>query len=126
MKLKLSKGKNNYLHHAKSDFFFYFQVLIKHNSLLSPNNEDEQSPIHLAAIHGRVDIVEELIKQESHLIMNEDENSNTPLHLACMNNKSRTAEVKLFLTFLKFNLSASSKMFWHNKKNNNEIFVTFK
>ena len=92
-------------------FFFYFQVLIKHNSLLSPNNEDEQSPIHLAAIHGRVDIVEELIKQESHLIMNEDENSNTPLHLACMNNKSRTAEVKIFLTFLKFNLSTSSKMF---------------
>ena len=92
-------------------FFFYFQVLIKHNSLLSPKNEDEQSPIHLAAIHGRYDIVEELIKQESHLIMNEDENSNTPLHLACMNNKSRTAEVKLFLTFLNFNLSASSKMF---------------
>ena len=94
MKLKLSKGKNNCLHHANSHFFFYFQVLIKHNSLLSPNNEDEQSPIHLAAIHGRVDIVEELIKQESHLIMNEDEDSNTPLHLACMNNKSRTAEVK--------------------------------
>ena len=103
MKLKLSNGKKI--------FFFYFQVLIKHNSLLSPKNEDEQSPIHLAAIHGRVDIVEELIKQESHLIMNEDENSNTPLHLACMNNKSRTAEVKIFLTFLKFNLSTSSKMF---------------
>lgn len=94
--------------------------------MLSPKNEDEQSPIHLAAIHGRVDIVEELIKQESHLIMNEDENSNTPLHLACMNNKSRTAEVKLFLTFLNFNLSASSKMFWHNQKIDNEIFVVFK
>ena len=91
--------------------------MIKHNSKLSPKNEDEQSPIHLAAIHGRVDIVEELIKQESHLIMNEDENSNTPLHLACMNNKSRTAEVKLFLTFLKFNLFASSKAFGHIQKN---------
>ena len=61
---------------------------------MSPNNEDEQAPIHLAAIHGRVDIVEYLITKESHQVMNEDEDSNTPLHLACMNKKFRTAEVK--------------------------------
>ena len=78
--------------------------------MLSPKNEDEQSPIHLAAIHGRVDIVEELIKQESHLIMNEDENSNTPLHLACMNNKSRTAEVKSFFTYIQLFLVSGNFM----------------
>ena len=61
---------------------------------MSPNNEDEQAPIHLAAIHGRVDIVEELLMRESHSIMNEDEDSNTPLHLACMNKKAKTTEVR--------------------------------
>ena len=73
------------------------KVLIEHNSSLSPNNEDEQTPIHLATINGRVDVVEELLKQDRNFIMNEDENSNTPLHLACMNKKFRTAEVTIYM-----------------------------
>ena len=79
------------------------KVLIEHNPsphLLSPNNEDEQTPIHLATINGRVDVVEELLKQDRNFIMNEDENSNTPLHLACMNKKYRTAEVNTWKIIL--------------------------
>ena len=79
------------------------QILIDNGSPLSPNNEDEQAPIHLAAIHGRVDIVEELLMRESHSIMNEDEDSNTPLHLACMNKKAKTTEVRFrHPKFIKF------------------------
>jgi ankyrin repeat protein len=52
---------------------------------MDKKNEDEETPVHLAAIHGRVDVVEALLIQDRNAIMNEDEDSNTPLHLACMN-----------------------------------------
>ena len=70
-------------------------MLIEAGSSIDRKNEDEQAPIHLAAIHGRVDIVQELLKKDRNAIMNQDENSNTPLHLACINKKYKTAEVLL-------------------------------
>ena len=60
------------------------KILIDAGSSIDRKNEDEQTPMHMAAIHGRVDVVEELVKKDRNAIMNEDENTNTPLHLACI------------------------------------------
>ncbi len=71
------------------------ELLLDHGSPLDRKNEDEQTALHLAAAHGRTDVVEKLLEVDRNAIMNEDEDSNTPLHLASMNKRSRTAEVLL-------------------------------
>ena len=49
--------------------------------LIGRKNEDEQTPLHLACINGRIDVVKEILRADRNEIMNEDEDSNTPLHL---------------------------------------------
>jgi ankyrin repeat protein len=71
------------------------KILIDAGSSMDRKNEDEQTPMHMAVIHGRVDVVEELVKKDRNAIMNEDENTNTPLHLACIYRKHKTAELLL-------------------------------
>ena len=47
-------------------------------------NEDEQTPLHLAAKNGRTKIVKELLKRDKYSVNDEDFESQTALHLACI------------------------------------------
>ena len=71
------------------------ELLIEAKSPIDRKNEDEQTPLHLATINGRIDVVKYLLKRDRNEIMNEDEDSNTPIHLACMNKRYKTLEVLL-------------------------------
>ncbi len=66
------------------------KILVNTGSPLRMKNEDERAPIHLASIHGRLNIIEELLIHDRNLIMMQDEDSNTPLHLACINKRYKT------------------------------------
>lgn len=45
-------------------------------------NEDEQTPLHLAAAEGRTRICKEILKRDKFAVNDEDSDSNTALHLA--------------------------------------------
>ena len=51
---------------------------------MDPKNEDEQTPLHLAADQGHVKIVSMLVKAKKDIVHDDDENGDTPLHLASL------------------------------------------
>ena len=59
----------------------YLDLIFSFSLYLGRKNEDEQTPLHLACINGRIDVVKEILRADRNEIMNEDEDSNTPLHL---------------------------------------------
>ncbi|TRY67514.1 hypothetical protein TCAL_06427 [Tigriopus californicus] len=58
-------------------------------------NEDEQTPLHLAAINGHFKVVELIVKKDRNSVMDEDEDSNTALHLACTSKRAKCVEILL-------------------------------
>ena len=46
-------------------------------------NEDEQTPLHLASSNGRVRLVREILERDQFSVNDEDFESQTALHLAC-------------------------------------------
>ncbi|XP_041352044.1 transient receptor potential cation channel subfamily A member 1 homolog [Gigantopelta aegis] len=69
---------------AQHGFLEIVQCLLLHNADLDSKNEEEQTPLHLAARYGRTNTVREIVKKDKLSINDEDENSNTPLHLAAL------------------------------------------
>lgn len=69
------------------------RCLLKNGADLDSKNEEEQTPLHLAAKFGRTNIVRELVKQDKNSVNDEDENSNTALHLAALAGHAKVAEV---------------------------------
>lgn len=60
------------------------KVLLEHGADCGLKNEDEQTPLHLAAIHGRVKVIKELVRHDKTVIHADDENADTALHLAAL------------------------------------------
>lgn len=59
------------------------KFLIKKYAELNPRNDDGRSPLHLACLHGSLDIVKELTKNSNEIHIDiRDDSGNTPLHLA--------------------------------------------
>ena len=54
---------------------------------MDSKNDDEQTPLHLAAQNGSVKIVKELINRKKDIVQDDDEVGNTPLHLAALSGR---------------------------------------
>lgn len=52
-------------------------------------NEDEQTPLHLAAANGRVKVIRALLSHDKRIIHDDDEDANTALHLAALEGKDK-------------------------------------
>ncbi|XP_035826279.1 transient receptor potential cation channel subfamily A member 1 homolog [Aplysia californica] len=89
---------NSPLHVASENGFLEItQCLLDSGADLDDKNEEEQTPLHLAAKYGRTNIVRELIKRDKTIVNDEDENSNTALHLAAQYGHNKVAKVLLDL-----------------------------
>nr|CAB3223370.1 ankyrin repeat and SOCS box protein 10-like [Phallusia mammillata] len=62
-------------------------MLLDAGAVIDAKNEDEQTPIHLAAENGRVKIVVELVGRKHEIVHDDDENANTALHLAALSGR---------------------------------------
>ena len=60
------------------------QALLEAGAESDWKNEEEQTPLHLAAKYGKTSVVKEMVKHDITAINDEDEDSNTPLHLASL------------------------------------------
>lgn len=67
-----------------------FQLLKENQAELDCLNEDEETPLHLAAMKGRTETVRQLLEWDPRLVTHKEEMGNTPLHLA-----ARYGEFKL-------------------------------
>ncbi|XP_046346459.2 transient receptor potential cation channel subfamily A member 1 homolog isoform X2 [Haliotis rufescens] len=72
-------------------------ILLENGALPDSRNEEQQTPLHLAAMFGRMSNVRELVKRDKLLVNAKDGNSNTPLHLAAMQGHDKA--VALLLEF---------------------------
>ena len=50
-------------------------------------NEDEATPVHIAAMYGQHSALSELLDHDKTMINSLDENANTALHLAAIDGK---------------------------------------
>ncbi|XP_048240280.1 transient receptor potential cation channel subfamily A member 1 homolog [Haliotis rufescens] len=72
-------------------------TLLENGALLGSRNEDQQTPLHLAAKCGRISIVRELVKRDKSSVNDRDAISNTPLHLAAMQGHDKAVTLLLEL-----------------------------
>ena len=70
-------------------------MLLDNGADIDNKNEDEQTPFHLAAEAGHIDVVELLLERDQNAIFDKDEDDNSALHLA--SNEQRSAMVELLL-----------------------------
>ncbi|XP_050405831.1 transient receptor potential cation channel subfamily A member 1 homolog [Patella vulgata] len=88
------KYSNDPLHvAAKEGFLDIVKCLLENGADLDSKNEEEQTPVHLAARYGRTIIVKELVKHDKSVVYDEDEDSNTALHLAAMYGHDKVVEI---------------------------------
>lgn len=67
---------------------------MENNADIDAKNEEEQTPLHLAAKAGKTNVVRELVRiGGKRVVDDEDEDSNTPLHLAALAGNSKVAGV---------------------------------
>ena len=66
-----------------------YQLNKKANADVDKKNEDEQTPLHLAAKEGRNAICKEILKHDKYAVNDDDCENNTALHLACIHGHSR-------------------------------------
>ena len=67
---------------------FLPQVLLKYGACIDAKNDQNLTPLHLAAQHGKSKIVEMLLRENYNIVNDEDDASNTPLHLAALEVKN--------------------------------------
>ena len=70
-------------------------MLLDNGADIDNKNEDEQTPFHLAAEAGHIDIVELLLERDQSAIFDKDEDDNSALHLASNERRSRMVELLL-------------------------------
>ena len=63
--------------------------MLEYGARIDFKNEDEQTPLHLAAINGRLKVIQVLLAKERSIIHDDDEDSNTALHLAALNGRDK-------------------------------------
>ncbi|XP_013386790.1 transient receptor potential cation channel subfamily A member 1 homolog, partial [Lingula anatina] len=73
------------------------KLLMEHNAMVDDKNEDEQTPLHLAAMYDQPLVVRELVNKQKTIIYDGDEDSNTALHLAALAGHQRVMDVLLDL-----------------------------
>ena len=61
------------------------ESLIKAGADIGLKNDEEQTPMHMAAKSGKPNLIRALQKHDSKLVHDWDENSDTPLHIAASN-----------------------------------------
>lgn len=64
-----------------------FQVLLDNGARIDPKNEDEATPLHIAAQFGQHITMKEILDHDKNTINAVDENANTALHLASIEGK---------------------------------------
>ena len=64
---------------------------------LDDKNEEEQTPLHLAAKRGRTNIVRLLVARDKTCVNDEDDCSNTALHLAAQKGHNKVCQLLLDL-----------------------------
>jgi len=67
---------------------FSSQILLDNGAIIDQKNEEEQTPLHLAAENGRLKTVQELIRRKREIVHDDDENANTALHLAALSGRT--------------------------------------
>ena len=73
------------------------QILLDAGAIDDAKNEDEQTPLHLAANEGHVKVLTEILKRNREAVQDDDENANTALHLAALG--GRTNCIKELIKF---------------------------
>ena len=68
---------------AQFGFLGVANILLDKDADVDNKNEEEETPLHLAAKFGRTRICKEILARDRFAINDEDSNSNTALHLAC-------------------------------------------
>ena len=58
------------------------QVLLENGARIDPKNEDEATPVHVAAFYGQHAALKELLDHDKTMLNSVDENANTALHSA--------------------------------------------
>uniref|UniRef100_H2YPY9 Ion transport domain-containing protein n=1 Tax=Ciona savignyi TaxID=51511 RepID=H2YPY9_CIOSA len=90
------KNANSVLHiAAKKGYLPIIRILLEHDARIDPKNEDESTPVHIAAFHGQHMALKELLDHDKTMINSLDENANTALHLSSM--EGHTTCIKVLL-----------------------------
>ncbi|XP_078482468.1 transient receptor potential cation channel subfamily A member 1 homolog [Ciona intestinalis] len=90
------KNANSVLHlAAKKGFLPIIRILLEHDARIDPKNEDESTPVHIAAAYGQHMALKELLDHDKTMINSLDENANTALHLSAMEGHTTCIEVLL-------------------------------
>uniref|UniRef100_F6TXZ0 Uncharacterized protein n=1 Tax=Ciona intestinalis TaxID=7719 RepID=F6TXZ0_CIOIN len=90
------KNANSVLHlAAKKGFLPIIRILLEHDARIDPKNEDESTPVHIAAAHGQHMALKELLDHDKTMINSLDENANTALHLSAIEGHTTCIEVLL-------------------------------
>ena len=85
---------NTPLHVAAQNGFLTVAVaLLDMDADVDNKNEDEETPLHLAAKEGRNRITKEILRRDRFAVNDEGSNSNTALHLACSYGHSRVVNI---------------------------------
>ncbi|XP_065057285.1 transient receptor potential cation channel subfamily A member 1 homolog isoform X1 [Rhopilema esculentum] len=71
------------------------KILLSANVDVTPRNNLEQTPAHMAALFGRSDVVEDLLEKDASTINDIDKQGNAALHLAA--EKGHTGTIKVLL-----------------------------
>lgn len=68
----------------------YPQLLLNHGAEAEARNDREQTPLHLASLSGRVEVVRELVLRDRSMLNDQDDQSRTALHLAAISGHCET------------------------------------
>eukprot|EP00794_Sanderia_malayensis_P000302 gene302-929_t len=71
------------------------KLLLDAGVIVSPRNNLEQTPAHLASLHGRADVVSALLNRDASTINDIDKKGNAALHIAASNGHVETMKVLL-------------------------------
>ncbi|XP_071818880.1 transient receptor potential cation channel subfamily A member 1 homolog isoform X3 [Apostichopus japonicus] len=77
---------------SEKGFLAIIKLLLESGADVDAKNEDELTPLHMAAQNGHVNCILEFVKRDESTVNDEDEFSNTPLHLAALEGHSKAVD----------------------------------